>query len=96
MGGMIGQVVTASAPARVRSLVSMMSSSGAAHLPAGTEPEGERPPFTAPREDHVTFGIAMWRADGGDNSAVFDEDYALLDSFANNHSLVSDKNRKHK
>lgn len=78
MGGMIGQVVTASAPARVRSLVSMMSSSGAAHLPAGTEPEGERPPFTAPREDHIAFGMAMWKADGGNNSAVFDEDYARM------------------
>lgn len=88
MGGMIAQTVTYTHPDRVRSLISMMSSSGASHLPQGSLDGAQRPPFDAPREIQIQFGIDMVRADGGNNLEVFDEKYA-------SHRVTQDFNRSH-
>jgi pimeloyl-ACP methyl ester carboxylesterase len=81
MGGMIAQIVTGNHPSRVRSLVSIMSTSGAANLP-GTDAidAPPRPPINASREEQIRFGVEMMRADAGNNPDVFDEAYAELRS----------------
>jgi pimeloyl-ACP methyl ester carboxylesterase len=77
MGGMIAQLVAGKFPERVRSLTSIMSSSGSNELPWGdveayfsTIPEVE-----APRNDHIEYGIQYRRFDGGNNPDTFDEEY---------------------
>jgi pimeloyl-ACP methyl ester carboxylesterase len=76
MGSMIGQMVSASYPDRVDSFISMMSSSGAPHLEIGEVPNVAPPDPEASREEHIEYGLRMWRAGGGTNDAVFDEAYA--------------------
>jgi pimeloyl-ACP methyl ester carboxylesterase len=77
MGGMIAQIMTGNHPSRVRSLVSIMSTSGAASLPGGDAIDAPpRPPVNASREVQIQFGVGMMRADAGNNPEVFDEVYA--------------------
>ncbi len=76
MGGMIGQLVAANYPSRVRSFVSMMSSSGAPHLEIGDGPKTTPPGPEATREEKIEYGLLNWRFDGGNNEKTFDEAYA--------------------
>ena len=64
MGGMIGQQVSAKYPARVRSLVSIMSSSGDRRLPAATR-DAQRALFGRPAnqrdpESIVDHSVKVW------------------------------------
>ncbi|HXZ84825.1 MAG TPA: alpha/beta hydrolase [Myxococcota bacterium] len=75
MGGMIAQTIAYRHPARLRSLVSIMSSTGAPHLPqakpeliarlAGPPPVG--------REATIEAGVEMWRMISG-SGYPFDEE----------------------
>ncbi len=67
MGGMIGQTMALQAPARVRSLTSMSSTTGAPDLPPPT-PEALRiisPPPPTDREGFIASFLAMWRVLNG-------------------------------
>jgi pimeloyl-ACP methyl ester carboxylesterase len=77
MGGMIGQLVSAGYPERVRSFTSMMSSSSAPHLKFGELPEDKQPGPEATREELLEYGLRMWRFDSGNNDDTFDKTYAL-------------------
>jgi pimeloyl-ACP methyl ester carboxylesterase len=73
MGAMIAQLLACEHPARVRSLVSMMSTTGNPALPPGT-PAGmaalmSRPP--SERVAHIAHGVAVLRAIG--SPTHFDE-----------------------
>ena len=64
MGGMIAQQVSAKYPARVRSLVSIMSSSGDRRLPPATR-EAQRALFARPANPHdpvsiVDHSVKLW------------------------------------
>jgi pimeloyl-ACP methyl ester carboxylesterase len=78
MGGMIGQIVAADYPARVRSFVSVMSSSGDPKLPQGT-PEAlavltTPPPPPADREANLIHSVKCQRAIGSVSLAATDEE----------------------
>jgi pimeloyl-ACP methyl ester carboxylesterase len=73
---MIGQMVSAQYPTRVTGFVSMMSSSGAAHLEIGSGPVLSPPGPGATREQLIEFGLLNWRIDGGNNDETFNEAYA--------------------
>jgi pimeloyl-ACP methyl ester carboxylesterase len=77
MGGMIAQLVAGKFPDRVRSLTSIMSSSGSSDLPWGDVEEyfSTIPHVNAPRSEHIKYGIQYRRFDGGDNPDTFDEAY---------------------
>jgi pimeloyl-ACP methyl ester carboxylesterase len=63
MGGMIAQLVAINHPAKAKSLVSIMSTTGRPDLPQG-KPEAfaaiMAPPASAGREDRITRGIEVW------------------------------------
>jgi pimeloyl-ACP methyl ester carboxylesterase len=67
MGGMIAQLVAINHPAKAKSLVSIMSTTGRPDLPQG-RPEAfaaiMAPPASARREDRVARGIEVWRVIG--------------------------------
>jgi len=67
MGGMIAQIVAAKYPARARSLVSIMSTTGRRDLPQG-RPEVmsvlTTPPASDSREDRMAQGRRIWAAIG--------------------------------
>jgi len=67
MGGMIGQVLAAQHPARTKSLVSIMSSTGRRDLPLG-RPEAlaalAGPPPGDSREDRIAASMKTWRVIG--------------------------------
>lgn len=67
MGGMIAQIVAAKYPARTRSLVSMMSTTGRRDLPQG-RPDVmavlTMPPASESREDRMAQGRRIWAAIG--------------------------------
>ena len=67
MGGMIAQLVAISHPARVKSLVSIMSTTGRPDLPQGKAEAFAAimaPPASAGREDRIARGIEVWRVIG--------------------------------
>ena len=78
MGGMIAQIVAARWPARTRSLISIMSTSGRPDLPQA-RPEAREAltsqPASEAREDLIAHGVAIWRAIG---SPGFPVDEAFL------------------
>lgn len=67
MGGMIAQIVAAKYPARVKSLVSIMSTTGKRSLPPA-KPEVlaalMTPPASLSREDRMAAGLRIWKAIG--------------------------------
>jgi pimeloyl-ACP methyl ester carboxylesterase len=67
MGGMIAQIVAAKYPARARSLVSIMSTTGRRDLPQG-RPDVmavlTMPPASDSREDRMAAGRKIWSAIG--------------------------------
>ena len=76
MGGMIAQIIAWSYPARTRSLVSIMSTSGARHLPQATREAHKvlfapRPPASA-REQVIAQGMAVYRVIGSPGYPVPD------------------------
>ena len=62
MGGMIAQLMTANYPDRVSSLTSIMSSSGASHLPEGSMPVDELSRVGSSREELVKEGVRIAKA----------------------------------
>lgn len=78
MGGMIAQVVAAKYPDRCRSLVSIMSTSGARNLPGPTReafaPMREKRPAVTDREGTIQFGMRALRAIGSPGYPASDED----------------------
>ncbi len=67
MGGMIAQLVAINHPAKAKSLVSIMSTTGRPDLPPG-KPEAfaaiMAPPAGVSREDRIARGIEVWRVIG--------------------------------
>ncbi len=67
MGGMIAQLVAIHHPARTKSLVSIMSTTGRRDLPPG-KPEAfaalMTPPASPGREDRIARSLAVWRVIG--------------------------------
>lgn len=102
MGGMIAQILAAAAPARIRSLVSMMSTTGRRDLPTG-KPEVmavlSMPPASNSREDRMAQGRTIWRAIGSPSYRPTDQeldevvarevDYAPYDPEAPARQLVA-------
>lgn len=67
MGGMIGQIVAAQYSARVRSFVSIMSSSGHRNLPSpsiGIQLRMVKRPKALDRESLITYSMDTWRLIG--------------------------------
>lgn len=62
MGGMIAQLMTSEYPDRILSLTSIMSSSGAEHLPEGTLKIEDRDRENLTREEIIQLGIATMKA----------------------------------
>lgn len=87
MGGMIAQVMAIYHGDRVRSLTSLMSSTGAAHLPTVDVSTPDAPDPGDPRADHIEFGVRLLKMDGN-NPAIFDEKYAR-------HICARDYDRSH-
>jgi len=79
MGGMIAQIVALNYPAKVRSLTSIMSSTGRPGLPPG-KPEAMAALTTAPanleRETRIAHAMKIWRTIG--SIAPYDIDDAEL------------------
>ena len=77
MGGMIAQLVAINHPAKTKSLVSMMSTTGRPDLPPGN-PEAfaaiMAPPATPSREDRIASAVAVWRAVGSPGFPATDEE----------------------
>ena len=75
MGGMIAQILAVQAPARVRTLTLIMTSSGARRLPGPTM-LARRALISRPRrhdvEGLVTHGVGVWRAIGSPGYPVDD------------------------
>ena len=67
MGGMIAQLVAINHPAKAKSLVSIMSTTGRPDLPQG-KPEAfaaiMAPPASVGKEDRIARGIEVWRVIG--------------------------------
>lgn len=75
MGGMIGQIMALQSPARVRSLTSISSTTGAPGLPPPT-PEALQVLWTPPPADHEGFTasfLATWRILNGTTFPVDEE-----------------------
>jgi pimeloyl-ACP methyl ester carboxylesterase len=76
MGGMIGQIIAADHPSRVRSLVSIMSSSGARGLPSGRPAAVaalvKRRPSGHDRERAIQHGMNIYKAIGSPGFATSD------------------------
>ena len=77
MGGMIAQLVTIEHPAKARSLVSIMSTTGRPEVSRPT-PEALAalitPPASPSREDRIARGVAAWRVIGSPGFAASDEE----------------------
>jgi pimeloyl-ACP methyl ester carboxylesterase len=74
MGGMIAQTLALQHPTRVRSLTSIMSTTGRPGLP-GPTPDAQRvllTPAPADREGNIARGVETWRVIGG--TYPFDEE----------------------
>ena len=77
MGGMIAQLVAIDHPARTKSLVSIMSTTG---RPEVSQPKPEAfaalitPPASPSREDRIARGVAAWRVIGSPGFAASDEE----------------------
>jgi len=81
MGGMIAQIVAAEYPARTRSLVSIMSTTGRRDLPQG-RPEVmavlTTPPPSDSREDRIAQGRKIWAAIGSPGFRPTEEEITKL------------------
>jgi pimeloyl-ACP methyl ester carboxylesterase len=81
MGGMIAQIVAAEYPARTRSLVSIMSTTGRRDLPQGG-PEVmavlTTPPPSDSREDRIAQGRKIWAAIGSPGFRPTEEEITKL------------------
>jgi pimeloyl-ACP methyl ester carboxylesterase len=103
MGGMIAQLVAIHHPARVKSLISIMSTTG---RPEVSQPTPEAfaaittpPPVGATREDGIARGVKVWRVIGSPGFPATDEelrayvargvDYAPYDLAANARQLAA-------
>ncbi|NNC99623.1 MAG: alpha/beta hydrolase [Gammaproteobacteria bacterium] len=75
MGGMIAQIMAASYPQRISSLASIMSSSGAAHLPAGTFKVENRDRADLSREEIIQQSITAAKAIYAKDSGLSDEQW---------------------
>jgi len=66
MGGMIAQVIAIRCPSRVKSLISMMSTTGEPGLPRAQADAGEYlfTPVPAQREAFIEFNVMLWRTIG--------------------------------
>ncbi|MGO9421683.1 alpha/beta fold hydrolase [Roseiarcus sp.] len=77
MGGMIAQLVAINHPAKAKSIVSIMSTTGRRDLPPG-KPEAfaaiMTPPASPSREDRIARGLAVWRVIGSPGFAATDEE----------------------
>jgi pimeloyl-ACP methyl ester carboxylesterase len=77
MGGMIAQLVAIDHPARTRSLVSIMSTTG---RPEVSQPTPEAfaalitPPKSPSREDRIASGVAAWRVIGSPGFSATEEE----------------------
>ncbi|HXZ17335.1 MAG TPA: alpha/beta hydrolase [Roseiarcus sp.] len=77
MGGMIAQLIAIDHPARTRSLVSIMSTTG---RPEASTPKPEAfaalitPPKSPSREDRIARGVAVWRVIGSPGYPTSDEE----------------------
>ncbi len=74
MGGMIAQIMAANYPDRVATLTSIMSTSSAAHLPAG-DIEVQPRPKDITREQHIRDATAFWKVMGGQRNNYSDEQW---------------------
>ena len=102
MGGMIAQLVAIHHPERLKSLVSIMSTTG---RPEVSQPKPEAfaalitPPASPGREDRIARGVAAWRVIGSPGFPATDEeltayvarcvDYAPYDLAANARQLAA-------
>jgi pimeloyl-ACP methyl ester carboxylesterase len=81
MGGMIAQIVAAKYPARARSLVSIMSTTGKRGL-APAKPEAmaalTTPPASDSREDRIAAGRKVWRTIGSPGFPATEEELTAL------------------
>ena len=82
MGGMIAQLVAIHHPERVKSLISIMSTTG---RPEVSQPRPEAfaaiatpPPPGASREERIACGVAVWRIIGSPGFPASDEELAAL------------------
>lgn len=79
MGGMIAQLVAIRHPARTKSLVSIMSTTGKRDLPPAT-PEAMgallTPPTSSSREHRIEASIRTWRAIGSPGYRASDDELA--------------------
>ena len=77
MGGMIAQLVAAQHPAKTKSLVSIMSTTGKRDLPPA-RPEAMaalmKPPASTRRADRIAAGVETWRAIGSPGYAASDSE----------------------
>lgn len=80
MGGMIAQILAIHYPTRVRSVISMMSTTGRPGLPAG-KPEAmavlTTPPASDSREDRIKQGKLIWRIIGSPAYQLSDEELEI-------------------
>lgn len=74
MGGMIGQILAADYPERVTSLTSIMSTSGASHLPQGSAQLDFRDRSDLTREEIIQQGVDMFRPIFGGNIELTNEE----------------------
>ncbi len=102
MGGMIAQLVAINHPARVKSLISIMSTTG---RPEVSQPKPEAfaailtPARSPARADMIARGVAVWRVIGSPGFAATDEelaafvargvDYAPFDPAANARQMAA-------
>jgi pimeloyl-ACP methyl ester carboxylesterase len=81
MGGMIAQIIAAKYPARTRSMVSIMSTTGRRDLPRG-KPEVmavlTMPPASNSREDRMAAGRKIWTAIGSPDFPATDAEMTAL------------------
>jgi pimeloyl-ACP methyl ester carboxylesterase len=79
MGGMIAQLVAIEYPARTKSLVSIMSTTGRSEA-SEPKPEAFAAIITTPaspaREDQIARGVAVWRVIGSPGFPASDEELA--------------------
>ncbi len=102
MGGMIAQLVAIDHPERMKSLISIMSTTG---RPEASQPKPEAfaailtPPASPSREDRIARGVAVWRVIGSPGFPASDDelaayvarsvDYAPLDLAANARQMAA-------
>ena len=87
MGGMIAQILAADYPGRVQSLTSIMSTSGASHLPQGSAQLDFRDRSDLSREEIIQQSIEMFKPIFGGNIDLSDEE--LYQSYARAYDRMS-------